>query len=121
MPKRILVVDDNKPNRELLKLILRNSGHEVIEAEDGEEGVKRTKETLPDIIFMDIQLPVMDGIRAAQLIKSDPLTKEIPIIAFTSYAMKGDKEKLLAMGFEGYIAKPLKVEEIQDLLARFRA
>lgn len=121
MSKKILVVDDNKANRELLKLVLKNSGYDVIEAEDGKEGIRSAKETLPDVIFMDIQLPVMDGVQAAKIIRADPLTGNIPIIAFTSYAMKGDKEKLLAMGFEGYIAKPIKVDEIQDLLSKLKA
>ncbi len=121
MSKKILVVDDNKPNRELLKLVLRNLGCEVIEAENGEEGIRKAKETLPDMIFMDIQMPVMNGVTAAKLIRAEPLTAHIPIVAFTSYAMKGDREKLLSQGFRGYIAKPIKIEDIREMILGLRA
>ncbi len=105
---KILIVDDNEKNRKLVRFVLRNSGYETLEAEDGEQGIKLAKETVPDLILMDIQMPVIDGIEAFRILQSKPATKDIPVIAFTSYAMSGDRDKL----FKGYISKPINVNEI---------
>ena len=108
--KRILVVEDNETNMYLIRFILRKSGHEVIEARTGEEGVERaTKEKL-DLVIMDIQLPGIDGLEATKRIRVSLANEELPIIALTSYAMAGDKEKALAAGCTGYIEKPINPE-----------
>ncbi len=108
---KILIVDDNEKNRKLVRFVLRNSGYETLEAEDGEQGIKLAKETVPDLILMDIQMPVIDGIEAFRILRSEPATKDIPVIALTSYAMSGDRDKLLRAGFKGYISKPINVNE----------
>ena len=102
MGKQILIVEDEPRN---LKLLL--------EAQDGEQGVKMAAEKIPDLILMDIMMPKMDGLEATRIIKADEKTRHIPIIALTSYAMKGDREKTIEAGCDGYIAKPV---DIQDLL-----
>jgi two-component system, cell cycle response regulator DivK len=110
MSKRILVVEDTENNRRILNDLLTNAGFEVIEATDGEKGVAVAAERQPDLILMDIQLPVVDGYEATRRIKSNPVLRKIPIIAVTSYALSGalsgDEAKARAAGCEGYIAKP---------------
>lgn len=119
MLKTVLIVDDNQANRELLKLILLHANYHVLEAINGMEAIQQAKTHQPDIILMDIQLPVMDGTKAIRLLQSDEATANIPVVAFTSYAMKGDKEKLLALGFNGYIAKPINIDEVIELLKKY--
>lgn len=108
---KILIVDDDEKNCKLMRVILQNYGYETIEAGDGEQAVRLAKERIPDLILMDIQMPVMDGIEAFRILRADPTTKDIKIIAITSYAMKSDKERLLVEGFNGYISKPIDVKE----------
>jgi len=105
--KKILVVEDNPTNRLLIRDVLRYYGYEVLEAADGKEGVSMASEHLPDLILMDIQMPVMDGFQAGAILKNDPKTKHIRIIALTSFAMKGDRDKIMEAGFDGYISKPI--------------
>lgn len=119
MIKSILIVDDNKPNRELLKAILLPRQYKLYEAIDGKDAIAKAIEYKPDLIFMDIQLPVMDGTEALKLLQANPETANIPTIALTSYAMKNDKEKLLGMGFKAYIAKPIDIDEIYNVLSVF--
>lgn len=119
MPKKILVVEDNEQNAVLFKDILALHGYEVIEARNGEEAVKKAVEEKPDLVLMDIQLPVMDGMTAARAIKADPAARDIKIIAVTSYALKGDKEKMLEAGFADYIAKPINTRELPGLVKNF--
>ncbi len=107
----ILVVEDNEKNMRLISDLLGVSGYTVLKAVNGGEGVETAKEKIPDLILMDIQMPVMDGLEAAKLLKSDESVKHIPVIALTSYAMKGDEEKMLNAGFDGYISKPFSVAE----------
>lgn len=116
MAGKILVVEDNKKNRLLLKDILMYYGYEVIEAVNGEEGVRLAIEHKPDLIFMDIQMPVMNGFRAVEALKDNPDTKHIKIVAVTSFAMKGDREKVLKAGFDGYIAKPIDTEQLPEIV-----
>jgi two-component system cell cycle response regulator DivK len=116
--KRILIVEDNERNLKLFHSLLNSQGYETIEAWDGEEGVKLAKEQKPDLILMDIQMPVMDGIAATRILKKDPETKDIPVIALTSYAMKGDRERFLSEGFVEYISKPIKVNEFLEVIRR---
>ncbi|MBI5643760.1 MAG: response regulator [Deltaproteobacteria bacterium] len=116
MIKKVLIVDDMKHNRDPLRLILNNSGMEVLEACTGEDGIKAAKESLPDLVFMDLQLPGIDGIHAAQTIKADPATSRIIVISFTSHVMKEDKDKLMALGFDGYLTKPADEKEVHEIL-----
>jgi len=108
--KRILVVEDNETNMYLIGFILRNGGYEVIEARSGEEGVELAIKEKPDLILMDIQLPGIDGLEATKRIRKSEAGEEIPIIALTSYAMTGDREKALRAGCTGYIEKPINPE-----------
>jgi CheY-like chemotaxis protein len=119
--KKILVVEDNRFNRRLLEDILEGRGYRVIIAENGEEGIKKAKAEQPHLILMDIQIPRMDGYEAARLIKKDTTTSAIKIIAVTSLAMKGDREKIMAAGFDGYMVKPLDTRELARLVDRMLA
>jgi two-component system cell cycle response regulator DivK len=113
MTKRILVVEDTEDNRQILRDLLSAAGYDLLEAVDGESGVALAGSDKPDLILMDIQLPVMDGYEATRRIKGDPATKHIPIIAVTSYAtLSGDEEKTRAAGCDGYIAKPFSPREL---------
>jgi CheY-like chemotaxis protein len=118
MPGRVLIIEDNKKNRLLTRDILEYYGYEVIEANDGQEGLKLARQKLPDLILMDIQMPLMDGFTAAGILKSEPATKDVKIIALTSLAMRGDREKIIAAGFDGYIAKPIDTRQLPLLLER---
>jgi len=110
MGKRILVVEDNEQNLYLATFLLERNGYEVITAEDGIEAIEKAKMEKPDLILMDMQLPEMDGFEATRRIKNIPEISHIPIVAVTSYAMVGDREKALAAGCEGYIEKPFMPE-----------
>ena len=117
--KRILIVEDNEKNLKFFLSLLNSQGYETIEARDGKEGVRLAKDQKPDLILMDIQMPVMDGVTVMKILKENPETKDIPLIALTSYAMKGDKEKFLSEGFVEYIAKPIKVDEFLEVIRRY--
>ena len=106
MTKRILVVEDQEDLRGILRDLLTSSGYEMLEAADGQAGVDKAKAEKPDLILMDIQMPVMDGYDATRQIKADPKLKPIPIVAVSSFAMKGDEEKARAAGCDHYITKP---------------
>ena len=105
--KRILVVEDNETNLYLIRFMLQKSGYEVIEAMEGQTGVELAAKEKPDLILMDIQLPSIDGLEATKRIRASEADSEIPIVALTSYAMVGDREKALAAGCTGYIEKPI--------------
>ena len=117
MTKRILVVEDQEDNRQILRDLLANAGYEMIEAEDGEAALVKVAEHKPDLILMDIQLPLLDGYEATRRIKANPDLKHIPIIVVTSYALSGDEEKARAAGCEAYVAKPYSP---RALLAKIR-
>ena len=106
MSKRILVIEDTENNRRILSDLLTNAGFEVLEAVDGEKGVAMAAESRPDLILMDIQLPIIDGYEAPRQIKADPDLTSIPIVAVSSFAMKGDEEKVRAAGCDDYVTKP---------------
>ena len=108
--KKILVVEDNKINIYLCSRIIKSSGYEVIEARTGEEGVALALKERPDLIIMDIQLPGIDGLETTKRIRESEADGEIPIIALTSYAMAGDKEKAISVGCTSYIEKPINPE-----------
>ena len=117
MSRKALIVDDIEKNRRLLRMLLEYGGFEVIEAEEGQTGVMLAKEHKPDIILMDIQMPVMDGVAAMKAIRADPELSAIPIIAVTSYAMQGDMEHFLNQGFNSYISKPINTKDFHNRIA----
>jgi CheY-like chemotaxis protein len=108
---KILIIEDNPKNRKLIRRLLEIHRFKIVEAEDAETGIQLAGECLPDLILMDIQLPRMDGLEATRLIKQDPRTAGINIIALTSYAMQGDAEKARTAGCDGYITKPINTRE----------
>jgi two-component system cell cycle response regulator DivK len=117
--KLILIVEDEPKNLTLFRDLLQRFGYVTLEATNGRDGVELAKARNPNLILMDIQLPVMDGIEATQILKQDLKTKNIPILALTSYAMKGDKEKILQAGCDSYLAKPINVRELLAVVARY--
>ena len=119
MSKRILVVDDQEDLRGVLRDLLNGSGYTVIEAADGEAGVAKAKSDNPDLILMDIQMPVIDGYEATRRIKGDPALNPIPIVAVSSFAMKGDEEKARAAGCDHYVTKPYSPMQLLRLIRGF--
>ena len=112
MSKRILVVEDQEDNRQILRDLLGSASYEVIEAEDGQAALAMVKRQRPDLILMDIQLPLMDGYEATRRFKADPDLQSIPIIVVTSYALSGDEEKARATGCDGYVTKPFSPRQL---------
>jgi two-component system, cell cycle response regulator DivK len=112
MTKRILMVEDTEDNRQIIRDLVESVGYELLEAHDGAAGVAMASEHKPDLILMDIQLPVLDGYEATRRIKADPALKHIPIIAVTSYALSGDEAKTRDAGCDGYIAKPFSPRKL---------
>ena len=106
MTQRILVVEDQADNMQILRDLLTSAGYAMIEAEDGAKGVRAASAHQPDLILMDIQLPVLDGYEATRRIKADPALRAIPIIVVTSYALSGDENKAQAAGCDDYVPKP---------------
>lgn len=119
MPHKILIVEDNKNNASLLRDILSFHGYEIAEASDGNLGVALARELMPDLILMDIQMPGMDGMTAGGILKGDPATSRLKIIALTSFAMRGDRDKFLAAGFDGYLSKPINTRELPGLVKQW--
>lgn len=118
MTKRILIIEDQEDNRAIMRDLLSTAGYALIEAVDGEEGVRLARSERPDLILMDIQLPVLDGYEATRRIRAISDLKSVPIIAVTSYALSGDEAKTRAAGCDSYVAKPFSPRE---LLAKVRA
>jgi two-component system, cell cycle response regulator DivK len=120
--KKILVAEDNPANRELIRAMLESRGYEVVEADDGEDALLKTRETAPDLVLMDVQMPRLDGVGALQRMRREPGLASIPVIALTAYAMRGDREQFLAAGFDGYLSKPIEARalwgQVQTLLRR---
>ncbi|MHB8881014.1 MAG: response regulator [Thermodesulfovibrionales bacterium] len=119
MSKKILIVEDNTKNRVLLRDVLQYHGYEVLEAADGEEGVRLAREHIPGLIFLDIQMPVMDGFSALKMLKATPETRSIRVIALTSFAMTGDREKILNAGFDHYLSKPINTRELPVVVKQY--
>jgi len=117
MSKRILVVEDQEDNRRILRDLLTSAGYEIIQAENGEEALAAAARERPDLILMDIQLPLLDGYEATRRIKSNPGLRAIPIIVVTSYALSGDEGKARAAGCDAYVTKPYSP---RVLLAKIR-
>jgi len=117
MSKRILVVEDQEDNRQIIRDMLAATGYEIAEAADGEQALAAIAKHRPDLILMDIQLPVMDGYTATRHIKADPALRSIPIIAVTSYALSGEEKNARAAGCDDYVPKPFSPRQ---LLAKIR-
>lgn len=110
MKRKILVIEDNEQNLYLMNFILENNGYEVVQARDGRKGIESAGRAKPALILLDIQLPDIDGYDVARELKSNPALADVPIVAVTSYAMAGDREKCLEVGCVGYITKPINPE-----------
>jgi two-component system cell cycle response regulator DivK len=119
MTKRILVVEDQDDNRRIIRDLLTSVGYELIEATDGGAGVRMAESERPDLILMDIQLPVLDGHEATRRIKAKPELRDIPIIVVTSYALSGDEAKAAAAGADGYVAKPFSPRALLATIRQF--
>ena len=117
--ERILIVDDNRVNLKLARVLLASEGYEVRTAEDANEALAVLREFRPRLILMDIQLPGVDGLEATRRLKADPATSDIIILALTAYAMKGDHEKALAAGCDGYLAKPIDTRTLPRIIASY--
>jgi len=108
----VLLVEDNQMNKILVREILTLNGYGILEASSGTEALKILSVQKPDLILMDLHLPEMDGVTATRIIKSDPANKAIPVLALTASAMKGEEDKILVHGFDGYVAKPIEVKKL---------
>jgi len=117
--EKILVIEDNQMNMMLVRDLLQLEGYTVLEAMDAEKGVELARKHLPDLILMDIQLPGMDGLEATRIICQDPVLKMVPVVALTSYAMKGDEQMAREAGCAGYIAKPLDTRSFNNTVSGF--
>ena len=117
---RILVIEDNKLNMKLMRGIFKLGNYEIIEAFDAETGIRLAREHKPFLILMDIQLPGMNGLNATEIIKSDPMLKDISVVALTGFAMQGDEEKALASGCDGYITKPINVKKMLKTIDEYQ-
>jgi CheY-like chemotaxis protein len=119
--KKVLVVDDNPVSRELIREVLESPHQRILEAEDGEEALKKVLEEEPDVVLLDIQLPALDGYEVLRRIRDHPRFARLPVIALTAFAMREDSEKALALGFDGYVTKPIDAaslrSRIRDLLS----
>jgi len=122
--RTVLIVEDNEDNRIVYSTILRHHGYRVTEAHDGEEGIAKARNERPDIILMDISIPLIDGWEVTQMLKRERSTSHIPIIALTAHAMPGDRERAMEVGCDGYLAKPCEpravLAEVNRLLERSR-
>lgn len=116
MTKKILVVEDNEQNRVLMRQIFTHHGYAVIEATDGLTGLAMARAQLPDLILLDIQMPVMNGYMVIRELRNTPELKKVKVIAVTSFAMKGDREKALEAGFDDYVTKPIDTRKFPELV-----
>ena len=119
LPKTVLIVEDNELNMKLFRDLLQIHGYATIEARTGPEALERLTDHRPDLILMDIQLPEVSGLEVTQKIKADPELADIPVIAVTAFAMKGDEERIRQGGCEDYIAKPISVVSVPEKVKRY--
>ncbi|MBT3990303.1 MAG: response regulator [Rhodospirillaceae bacterium] len=119
MAKTILIVEDNELNMKLFNDLLQAHGYDTLQTKDGNEAVAMTEEHRPDLILMDIQLPKISGLEITKLIKEKDELRDIPVIAVTAFAMKGDEEKIMEGGCDGYIAKPISVPNFLETVSGF--
>jgi CheY-like chemotaxis protein len=116
---RVLLVEDNPANLALMQYLLQAAGYTTLTATDGREGIAVAQRESPDVILMDLQMPILNGYDAARQVKEIPALRGVPIIAVTAYAMVGDRDKILARGFDGYIAKPITPERFVSEVESF--
>lgn len=116
MARIILIIEDNEDNLELFVDVLAVHGYDITTANNGQQGVELARQLMPDLILMDIQMPVMDGMTACGILKADQATSGLKIIALTSFAMRGDEEKFRAAGFDGYLCKPIDTRQLPGLV-----
>ncbi len=119
--KKVLIADDKAASRELIRILLEQSGHVVFEASDGHEAVHSAREILPDLIVLDLHMPALDGFGVLSELRRDLRFAAIPIVALTASAMQGDRERALAAGFTGYIAKPISLSALRSEMQRLLA
>ena len=119
--KTVLIAEDNPVNRELLRELLEMRGYAVVEASDGEQTLKQINGSIPDILLLDLNMPVLDGFGTLKRIRQDPRLASLPVLAVTAYAMRGDREKILSSGFDGYLSKPITSAELERELDRLLA
>ena len=115
--KRILIADYLAHSRELIRIILESEGYEVVEARDGAEAIAKTREHLPDLILLDLQMPIVDGFNVISILRSDRQFARIPVVALTASAMHGDRERAIEAGFTKYIAKPVPIAVLRAEVA----
>jgi len=118
-PRRILLVEDNDDNLSVYRTILEHTGYEVLEARDGVAGVEQARGGQPDLILMDISLPRLDGYEATRILKTDPSTRHIPIIALTAHALEEDRERARDVGCDGFLAKPIEPSRVVREVGRY--
>ncbi len=119
--KRVLVVEDNPLNMRLFSAMIAAEGYEVLEANSGQRGLELAQQQHPDLIIMDIQLPGLSGLEVTQSLKADAATHDIPIIATTAFATRGDEETIMASGCDAYMAKPIAISQFLELIEAFMA
>lgn len=117
--KRILIAEDNPVNRELIREILSDGEYEVVEACDGQQALERIAEVTPDLVLLDIQMPVIDGYAVVRRIRDNPQSTKLRVIALTAYAMRGDRERALAAGFDDYLTKPIDLKILTRKIEQF--
>jgi two-component system, cell cycle response regulator DivK len=116
-PALVLIIEDNARNLKLARDILNHAGYETLEAENAEDGLELARARHPGLVLMDVQLPGMDGVQALVRLRADPTTADIPVIALTAFAMKKDRERFIAAGFDQYMEKPLDIRELPRQVA----
>jgi two-component system, cell cycle response regulator DivK len=115
---KILIAEDNAVNRELLRELLEMRGHTVAEACDGEEALRMIEQTQPDLLLLDIGMPLLDGFGVIRKVRENPRFAPLPVVAVTAYAMQGDREKILSSKFDGYLSKPVNAQSLAEELDR---
>lgn len=116
--KRVLLAEDNPMNRELIRDALEAAGCEIIEAASGEEALRKLREGPPHLVLLDVQMPGLDGYAVLDRLRADPQLARLPVIALTAYAMRGDRERALAAGFDGYVSKPIDFPQLRAEIDR---
>jgi len=117
----LLIIEDNDLNLKLARTILIESGYTLLEATNAEDGLALARAHKPPVVLMDIHLPGMDGTAALQILRTEPATRHTKVLAITASAMRGDRERILAAGFDGYVSKPFRLQELLDVVARMLA
>ena len=113
----VLIIEDNERNLKLARDVLNHAGYDTLEAESAEDGLALARDRRPGLVLMDVQLPGMDGVEALAQLRADPATRDIPVVAVTAFAMKADRERFLAAGFDSYLEKPLDIHEFPRQVA----